>query len=256
VGGSLVGGSALAIAERTSAAWVPAAVVGGALLGCSLALLFVGAPQRPASRPRLAESMRELGRELRGLLWSRGGLLAVGLCLLPIGSGGALGLFSAMAEEWQTGADLVSFANGFGGGLAAMVGALLGGRLSDAIERRRAYALSGVVIALVAFAMAVLPRSASAYVGCVLAYNVAIGLCYATFAGFVLEIIGKGAAATKYNVFASLSNMPIYAMTRIDGWVAQEHGRTPMLWVGAAGVAGAALLLLLVFAIRPRRENA
>ena len=42
------------------------------------------------------------------------------------------------------------------------------------------------------------------------------------FSAVVLEAIGLGAAATKYNVFASLSNMPIAYMTLRGGWA---HGR-------------------------------
>ena len=84
-------------------------------------------------------------------------------------------------------------------------------------------------------------------------YYLALGLCYATFTGFVLEIIGKGAAATKYNIFASLANLPIYLMGVLDGRISDAYGREAMLlFDGAAGVVGAGLLLLLVFTVRPR----
>ena len=53
-------------------------------------------------------------------------------------------------------------------------------------------------------------------------YAISTGLTYAGFSAFVLEAIGKGAAATKYNVFASLSNAPIYYMIFIDEWA---HGK-------------------------------
>ena len=257
VGGSLIGGIALFIAERTSHAWLPAAVVGGALLACSFALLLVEEPVDQAPRPALGASMRELVNDLRSVLGSRNGVLAVSLCLLPIGAGGAQALFSATADQWHTSADMVSFSNGVGGGLAAIAGSLAGGWLSDRMDRRAAYASAGLVIALVAFAMAALPKTAGPYVACVLAYNAGLGLCYATFAGFVLEVIGKGAAATKYNIFASLSNMPIYLMTRIDGEVSERHGRIAMLLVdGGSGVLGAVLLAGVVLALRTRPARA
>jgi len=51
--------------------------------------------------------------------------------------------------------------------------------------------------------------------------------------------MGRGAAATKYNVFASLSNTPIYYMTRIDGWPHTRWGSGGMLRTEAAfGAAG------------------
>ena len=257
VGGSLIGGIGLLIAERTSHAWLPAAVVAAALLACSLALLLVDEPEDDVGRPTVRESLRALAADLRALLGSRAGALAVSLSVLPIGAGGAQAIFSAAADQWQTSADVVSFANGVGGGLAAIGGSLLGGWLSDRMDRKFAYAVAGVAIAAVAFAMAALPKTAGVYVACVLAYSACLGICYATFTGFVLEAIGKGAAATKYNLFASLANMPIYAMTRIDGMVSERYGRVAMLLVdGGSGVLGAVLLAGVVLALRGRRVPA
>ena len=143
--------------------------------------------------------------------------------------------------------------NGVLGGIASILGCLAGGRLSDAVERRRAYVLAGLAVAISGFAMAAGPRTPAAHAVTVLAYNVALGLSYAAFTGFALEVIGKGAAATKYNVLASLSNVPIYAMFQADGWVADHWGRTAMLWVdGAAGVAGAVVLLVAAAALQRR----
>jgi MFS transporter, PAT family, beta-lactamase induction signal transducer AmpG len=60
----------------------------------------------------------------------------------------------------------------------------------------------------------------------------------------VLEAIGRQAAATKYTLLSSLSNMPIAYVTLIDGWASARWGANAMLWADAA--AGA--LGLLVFA--------
>ena len=51
----------------------------------------------------------------------------------------------------------------------------------------------------------------------------------------MLEAIGHGAAATKYSVYASLSNTPIYYMTRVDGWAHDRFGPRGMLVVEALG---------------------
>ena len=48
-----------------------------------------------------------------------------------------------------------------------------------------------------------------------------------------LEAIGHGAAATKYNLFASLSNMPIAYMTAMEGWVNSRWGVTGFLYIEA-----------------------
>ena len=64
-------------------------------------------------------------------------------------------------------------------------------------------------------------------------YAFVTGLTYAGFSAFVLEAMGLGAAATKYNLFASLSNMPIAYMTSIDGWAHGKWGPAGMLYTEA-----------------------
>ena len=56
------------------------------------------------------------------------------------------------------------------------------------------------------------------YILFVLIYAFITGLAYASFSAVVLEAIGGGAAATKYSMFASLSNAPIAYMTLVIGW--------------------------------------
>lgn len=251
VGGSLVGGIALTIAEHTQRAYVPAFVVGAALLACSGALLTMPAP--PKTKPEgLRKAFRDVFDDIWSVLASRSGIFAVVLCFMPIGAGGAANLFAAMASDWKASVEVVGFSNGFGSGIGAIAGCLVGGRISDAINRKSAYAVAGVALAVFTFGMAMGPRTPLSYAFFVLLYNFGIGLCYSTFCAFVLEIIGKGAAATKYNIFASLANIPIYAMGRFDGYVSDHHGRTAMLWVdGGAGAVGAALLVLFAILLKP-----
>jgi MFS transporter, PAT family, beta-lactamase induction signal transducer AmpG len=244
VGGSLVGGIALNIAEATHTQYIPAFVVGGALLACSGALLTMPAP--PKTKPQgLKVAMREVGTDIWSILASRAGVFAIVLCFMPIGAGAASGLFAAMADDWHASANVVGFSNGVGSGVGAIIGCLIGGKLSDLMDRRNAYAVTGVILAIFTFGMALAPRTAWSYVFFVLLYNLGVGLCYSTFTAFVLEIIGKGAAATKYNIFASLANIPIYAMGRLDGYVSDHHGRTTMLWFdGGSGIVGAAIVFV------------
>lgn len=252
VGGAMVGGLALILAERSRPA-VAAVTVAVLLLCCALPLAGIQAPARGRAGTSVRAAFRELGDDLRGVFLSRSGALAFLLCVLPIGSGGAQALFAAIAPEWGASTELVASSNGVLAGIASVLGCLAGGRLSDAVERRRGYVLAGLAVALSAFAMAAGPRTPAAYAATVLTYSFALGLAYATFTGFALEAIGKGAAATKYNVLASLSNIPIYAMTQADGWVADHWDRTAMLWVdGAAGVAGGVALLVVAAALRRR----
>jgi MFS transporter, PAT family, beta-lactamase induction signal transducer AmpG len=236
--------------------YVPAIVVGLGLLACSGVLLTMPAP--PKTKPQgLGHAFREVGKDIWSILASRGGVFAVVLCFMPIGAGAASNLFAAMADDWHASTAVVGFSNGLGSGLGAIAGCLVGGRLSDVMNRRNAYAATGVILAVFTFAMAMGPRTPWAYVFFVFLYNFGVGMCYATFTAFVLEIIGKGAAATKYNVFASLANIPIYAMGRFDGYVSDHHGRTIMLWFdGGAGVVGAVVVVLAALLILRRQPPA
>jgi MFS family permease len=257
VGGGVVGGLALMLFQQTAIAWLPGVVVGLILASCSVVLLWFR-PIHPVDRPSFSAAMRELLRDIRGIFWSRNGVLAVALSLLPIGSGAAANLFAVdkLIAEWHIAPNLVPWLNGAIGGIGAMLGSLAGGWLSNNIDKKRAYALSGIALALAAFAMALMPRTGMNYVIWVLLYNFAVGMCYGSYTAFVLDIIGKGAAATKYNLLASLANIPITMMGRWDGRVAEHHGHGAMLWFdGAMGVAGAVVLMLIVVIALPKRTR-
>jgi PAT family beta-lactamase induction signal transducer AmpG len=64
----------------------------------------------------------------------------------------------------------------------------------------------------------------------------------------VLEAIGKGAAATKFNLLAAASNVPIAAMTDVDGLFHDRYGTSAMLY----GEAAVALLAIAGFALLAR----
>src|SRR5205823_2872559 len=138
----------------------------------------------------------------------------------------------------------------------SMVGCLLGGWASDRMDRKAAYAVYGVLQAGCAVAMALAPRTVTTYIVFTSLYAIIMGLTYAGFSAFVLEAMGKGAAATKYNVFASLSNFPIYYMTQIDGWAHARWGASGMLNTEAAfGMLGLVLFVGVVAAL-PKRAPA
>jgi hypothetical protein len=87
-----------------------------------------------------------------------------------------------------------------------------------------------------------------------LTYALITGLTYAGFSAVVLEAIGRGAAATKYNVFASLSNIPIAYMTVVDGWARTRWNEGAMLYVEAV-IGVAALLVFIAVATTTRRRR-
>jgi PAT family beta-lactamase induction signal transducer AmpG len=67
----------------------------------------------------------------------------------------------------------------------------------------------------------------------------------------VLEAIGGGAAATKYNLYASLSNMPIAYLTIVDGWAyGRWHANGLLLADALAGILGVAFFATVLVATR------
>jgi predicted MFS family arabinose efflux permease len=121
------------------------------------------------------------------------------------------------------------------------------------MDRKTAYALYGLLMAVCTVAMALSPRTETMYVVFTLVYAFIQGLTYAGFTAVVLETIGLGAAATKYNLYASLSNMPIAYMTLVDGWAHTRWGAAGLLNVEAAfGVVGI-IVFIAVARVLPRR---
>jgi hypothetical protein len=95
-----------------------------------------------------------------------------------------------------------------------------------------------LVLALVSVGMAAAPLDVASYVVGNLTYAFAVGLAYATWTAAVFHAMGARSAATKYTIFASLSNFPNWWLGLLLGVVADDHGPLAMLVVeGAIGVA-------------------
>ena len=229
----------------------------GAALGvlcilCCVALRLVEEPERShrmAPPPKVA---RDLIKDVWDVARSRPGFLVLILMVLPIGSGGAQGVWAAIASEWKAGADTVALVNGVLSGVASLVGAVAAGYLLDRMDRKTGYCLFGVALAVVAVIMAWLPRNPTVFIGCTLAYALVLGACYAAYSAAVLEAIGQGAAATKFNLLASVSNIPIAWMTATDGVFHDRYGSNGMLY-GEAGLAIVAIIGMALLVRLTRR---
>jgi MFS family permease len=252
-GNGLGGGAGLWLAQTLPDPWMAAAAIAVACALCCAALWFV---PEPPPLPRTGHYGRMLVAVLKDL-WqvarSRTGILALLICFLPIGSGAATNLWAAVADDWHASANTVALATGVFSGIVSALGCLAGGYGSDRMDRKTAYALYGLLMALCAVAMALAPRTETMYVVFTLIYSFIQGLTYAAFTAVVLEAIGLGAAATKYNLYASLSNMPIAYMTLVDGWAHTRWGAAGLLNVEAAfGVVGIVLFIAVAMML-PRR---
>jgi MFS family permease len=234
-GNALGGGLVLQLGDKLSA---PTAALGLGLLVFlpALAVLSLREPQRP--RQRAAEVFPAMLRDLWGTASSRSGWTGILFCVAPVSTAALLDLFSAVGEDYHAAADTVSYTMGYGSGLVTAAGALLGGRLLDHMDKRQAYLLSGVLIAVVDLAIACGPHTQGVYIAGTLAYSLAAGLCYAAFTAMVLQIIGKvdRSAATQYTLFDASGNLATSYLTWLDG-----HGYD---WFKARNLDGASGMLL------------
>jgi MFS family permease len=244
-GAGVGGGAALYLSERLPSGWMVGAIMGTLMLACGLPLLRL--PEPIAMGHRVGEAMRALGRDLKSIALSRTGVLGIVICLSPVGAGAASNYFGPNADAWQASADTVALVTGVLGGVVQAGGALTGGWVADRLGRRNGYALGGALTALSGIAMALAPHNHGAYIVFTLVYTFFNGLASAGFAGLVLETIGGGAVATKYNIFASLSNLAVSYCTRLDGRAQTRWGPNGMLFTDA-GLTFAGIAVLLVFA--------
>jgi MFS transporter, PAT family, beta-lactamase induction signal transducer AmpG len=243
----LGGGAGIWLAERLPEPWMVGAIIAGACLLCSFGLFFLSEPTSFIREKNYFKTISNLNRDIWTLLKSRMGFLALFLCFLPIGSGAASNLWSSISNDWNTSADTVALVIGVLGGVLSAVGCLIGGWISDMMDRKKAYILFGMIQALCAVGMAFSPSTEIMFMLWTSLYAVSTGLTYAGFSAFVLEAIGKGAAATKYNVYASLSNVPIYYMIYIDEWAHSRWSAFGMLSAEAIMALIGVILFISIF---------
>jgi MFS transporter, PAT family, beta-lactamase induction signal transducer AmpG len=252
-GAGIGGGLALWIAQHSSIVWLPGATMAALFLACCLALFFVAEPKQNHRQLHYLETLRDVAIDVWQTAKSRVGFLALLICFLPIGCGAAANLWAAVAGDWRASADTVALVNGVLGGVTSAVASVIGGYLCDRMDRKFAYALFGVFLAAVALAMAAVARSETMFIVFTLAYAFVQGLNYASFSAVVLEAIGCGAAATKYNLYASLSNMPIAYMTIVDGWgYGRWHANGLLAADALTGLVAVAFFAAVAAATRPR----
>jgi PAT family beta-lactamase induction signal transducer AmpG len=189
-----------------------------------------------------------MGKDLLRMLTVPAILFVIILIALPIGTGAASNLWSAIAQDWKTDADTVALVTGLLSGIASAIGCLLGGFIIDRWGNWVGYLGSGVVCALVTVIMAVLPYQPAVYIGGVLAYAFGLGLMNAAFSSVLLYAIGTKNAATKYSLLSSWGNLPVVYMTAIDGWAHDVHNSKYMLI--AEAVVGVGFVIICVIVLK------
>jgi PAT family beta-lactamase induction signal transducer AmpG len=246
LGGSGLGGGAglwLAIHYSVVTAGIVLCIV---CLLSALVVLFIKDVYRP-HQETIVHAIKTMGKDVLGMLKVPLSLFVIMLILLPIGTGAASNLFSAIAADWKTDADTVALVTGVLSGLISVVGCIIGGFVADRWGNWVAYLGSGTLCALVTIIMAALPYHPVVYIGGVLAYSFALGLLNAAFSSVLLFAIGKKNAATKYSLLSSIGNLPVVYMTTFDGWAHDRHNSKYMLV--AEGVVGIVFVVIVLIAL-------
>ena len=251
-GSGLGGGAGLWMAtnlpnKETPATWIAGAVLGACFLLGSLALLKVPDAKAESRDTSLPRAMVGVAGELWTMIKSKAGMLCAALCLLPMNSGTATNILaqSEVASKWGANEDTVALVNGVLNGVVSAAGCLVAGEICARVNSKKVYSAVAVLMACVSVGMALAPFTRQNYIGFSLVYAFVIGLSYTAFTGFVLDVIGKGAAATKYNAFASLSNTPISYMGLVLAWAQTHWGERGMLFTDA----GSNILGLIVLGL-------
>jgi MFS family permease len=253
-GGGLGGGAGLWLAEHLPDPGLAGVIVGAVTLLCGAALWLVREPPQLPRGRHLGADLVQVGRDVWSVVTTKSSALGMLICVLPLSTGSASNLFVAIADDWHASPDSVALVNGFASAIITAVGCFIGGWITDRVQRQRAYALFGVLLIGVTVAMALLPRTEALYIGWVSAFNLVVGFCYSGWSAMTLEAIGKGAAATKYEIFASLSNLPIGLMTVLDGWLQTRFGTVAML-LGDAGIGVVAVTAYFTVAAHVNRPR-
>lgn len=256
LGGAGVGGGiGLLLMEKLPRPWMSGAVLAALFMACCLALRAL--PDVAAHRREggAKAAVKGVVADLRALLETRPGLLAALLCFLPVGTGAAQSTLAqaAVAARWGAGAAEVEKVQGLAAGGVTAIGCFVGGFICHRVEPRKAYASIGLALAAVASLMAISPMTVSSYVIWCFIYAFGVGLAYAAFTAVVLDAMGQGSPATKYNIFASLANFPIWWLGLVLGRVADKVGAEAMLHTEAGlGVLGVLVFVASNYLVKDR----
>jgi MFS family permease len=250
-GVGLGGGAGLWLATHAGGASVASGVLAAAFVLCALPMLWVRIPVRATTAP-LTVQATELGRGLLRLARTRTGALAMIAVVLPLGLGAAAGLLPAVAGDWKASANLVAVVTGMAGGLVAVPGCIAGGYLCGRFAPRTMLMASGVICATGEAAMAFAPHTPAMFAAFVLGNNLLLGASWAAVSAVMYEALPHRGAATVGSVLASLTNVPVVAVTALVGLVQVRAGSQAML-VAEAGlaVASVAAYSLLAWLWRP-----
>lgn len=255
LGSTGLGGS-LAVWELQHLSPIVAALLVPLPILLSASPLLVAAHEHRVPR-RVGETMRQLGRDLLSTARQRSYLFALLVFIVPSATFAMQNLFGGIGRDFGASDSLTGLVSGVGLAVACIVGAALGGPLSNRIDRRLLF-IAPAMVAGAASLLAVAAlhqgwRTVPVFVVGVCFYNVMAGINYTATSALVFQIVGRDnpLSATQYAISIAACNVAIAVAVALDGRGSTLPGR----WSGAAGellvdamlslVLGALVLLLV-----------
>jgi PAT family beta-lactamase induction signal transducer AmpG len=253
-GGAIGGGAGLWLAQHVSYTWLPGATLALVCVLCCAGLLFISEPVSTIRAERFGKNIRNVVADVWATLKTNRGFLAFILNLLPLGTGAAGFLFAAVAKDWRSGADTVALVTGGLGGLAIIIGCLIGGPICDRVNRQKAFVLFSLLQGICCVGMAFSPHVPLMYILWTLGYAFVNGFVNAAYSSFNLEAAADGAAASKFELYSSMAYLPLYLMFWISAGAYAKWGAFGMLNMEAAiATLAAGLYLFARISVKRRR---
>lgn len=227
---------------RWGAAALAAVIVAPALL-----LLAVGREERV---PRaLGETMRRVFRDLWAVSRTRQAVIGLLIFTLPAAPFAAINLFSGLGRDFHASDATTTWLTGIGNSVLCSAGALLGGWLSERMDRRMLFVGTGVVAAFGTLGMAFGARTAAVFCAGVGFYYVMAGVNFVACSAAAFDIMGANnpLSATQYALLMAACNVAIETVTTSDGRGYAHFGAKGLLVTDAmfSLVTGTVLLVVI-----------
>jgi len=198
-------------------------------------LLFTAREDR-TPRP-VAETVRQLGRDLLATARHRTYLIALLVFLVPSATFAMQNLFGGIGRDFHASDDLTAWVSGAGLALFCILGAALGGPLSNRFDRRLLFIapamVAGLGSLLMIFALDRNWHPIAVFIAGVCFYNLLAGINYTATSALVFQIVGRGnpLSATQYAICIAACNAAIAGAVAMDGHGSNLTGN----WSGARG---------------------
>lgn len=241
MGGELAVWEVRHLPARVATLLVPLPIVLGAL-----PLLWLR--EERTLRP-FAAAMRQLFRDLLLTARQRSFLFALVVFVVPSATFALQNLFGDMVGDFHASGLPPYLSVGVTLTVGCIVGAALGGPLSNRFDRRLLFVAPAIVAGAGSLLMAFGPHTAAVFAAGMLFYNLMAGINYTAFSALVFQIVGRDnpLSATQYSVCTAAANLAIAGAVFADGRASAHSGASGSLIMDAALsiVLGVVVLVLV-----------